>query len=218
MGVFRRLPIQPDELPPVPPVIRSNMGLTLRNGFTLLELMVTLLLFSIILIVGVPTFREFTLTNKMATRVNTLVSDLTYARNEAVKRNSGVTVCKSANPTSALASCTSAGGWEQGRIIFVDAIGPPYGQRDTGEVLLRASQPFADGSTLRGNANVQDSITYIGTGRVAGSNGSLIFCDERITNFDTDKSKARVIVISNTGRIRTEPGDGNTLTSCTPSP
>ena len=215
MGVFRRNPTQPDELPPVPPVIRSNMGLTLRNGFTLLELMVTLLLFSIILTVGVPTFREFTLTNQMATRVNALVSDLTYARNEAVKRNLRVTTCKSANPTAALASCASSGGWEQGRILFVDA--DANGQRDSDELLLRASEPFADGSTLRGNANVQDRVTYIGTGRVLGSNGSLIFCDARITNFSTDKSKARVVVISNTGRVRTEAGDGSTLTSCTPS-
>ena len=176
--------------------------------------MVTLLLFAIILTVGVPSFREFTLTNQMATRVNALVSDLTYARSEAVKRNLRVTTCKSANPTAALATCTSGGGWEQGRIMFVDA--DADGQRDTGEILLRASQPFADGSTLRGNTNVQDRVAHIGTGRVAGSNGSLIFCDARITNFSADKSKARVIVISNTGRIRTESGDGSTLTSCAP--
>lgn len=216
MGVLTITPVHPEDLSPVTPVFRSNSGLRLQNGFTLLELMVTLLLFAIFVTLGVPTFRDFTLTNRMATRVNALVSDLTYARNEAVKRNSGVTICKSANPTAALASCTDSGGWEQGRIMFVDANRPPNGQRDTGEILLRASQPFADGSTLRGNNNVQNRVTYIGTGRVAGSNGSLIFCDARITNFSTDKSKARVIVISPTGRIRTETGEGSTLTSCAP--
>lgn len=199
---------------PATSVAAETSGLWPSRGFTLIELMVTLVVFGILLTVGVPAFREFTMTNAMAARVNAFVSDLTYARNEAVKRNARVTICKSANPTATLATCTDSDGWEQGRIMFVDA--NENGQRDSGEVLLRASEGSAGGSTLRGNTNVQKRVAYVGTGRVAGSNGQLIFCDGRITDFTADKSKARVVVISTTGRIRTVSGDASTLTSCTP--
>ena len=76
-------------------VATETSGLWPLRGFTLIELMVTLVVFGILLTVGVPAFREFTMTNAMAARVNAFVSDLTYVRNEAIKRNGQPTVAQS---------------------------------------------------------------------------------------------------------------------------
>ena len=53
-------------------------------GMTLVELLVTVTLVAILLVVGLPSYQSITTTNRMAAEMNALVSDLQYARGEAV--------------------------------------------------------------------------------------------------------------------------------------
>ena len=86
-------------------------------GFTLVELMVTLVIAAILLTAGVPSFTTLIKNNRLTTSTNELVGALTLARSEAVKRGLRVTVCKSADQ----ASCDTSGtGWQQGWIVFTD--------------------------------------------------------------------------------------------------
>jgi type IV fimbrial biogenesis protein FimT len=181
-------------------------------GFTLIELMVTLAVAAIILGLGVPSFKEFIRSNAMTSKANIFVADLNFTRSEAIKRGNPATICKSNNQTS----CTTAGGWEQGWIVFADPNNP--GTVDAGETILRIGEGFNGSLTLRGNNNVDDRIFYSNTGFVVGSNGTLIFCDDRIKSFGTDKSKARAVIVSNTGRVRVVKGDDASVkvNSCTP--
>jgi type IV fimbrial biogenesis protein FimT len=86
------------------------------EGFTLIELVVTVAIAAILLTTGVPAFRELTADNRITTQANMFVASLNLARTEAIKRNSRVRVCKSANGTS----CTSTGEWQQGWVVFSD--------------------------------------------------------------------------------------------------
>lgn len=67
---------------------RSRIG-----GFTLIELMVTLTVAVILIAIAIPSFNYMTVSNKLTTTANEVVTALNTARLEGVKRNNQVTVC-----------------------------------------------------------------------------------------------------------------------------
>jgi type IV fimbrial biogenesis protein FimT len=104
----------------------AAMNSKYRNGFTLVELMMTVFVAGIVLGVGIPTFSQFISTNQMAAAVNDINSALHLARTEAVKRRANVTVCPSTDWNSVAPSCANAGSFEDGWIVFVDCtVAPP---------------------------------------------------------------------------------------------
>jgi type IV fimbrial biogenesis protein FimT len=82
-------------------------------GFTLVEMMITVMVMAILLAIAVPSFRNMVINNQVRTFGYNLYSSLLLSRSEAIKRNTNVTVCASSNGTS----CT--GSWSQGWITFV---------------------------------------------------------------------------------------------------
>ena len=56
------------------------------SGFTLIELLVTVAVIAIVLTIGVPSFQQVIMTNRMATQANDLLGSMNLARSEAVKR------------------------------------------------------------------------------------------------------------------------------------
>lgn len=59
-------------------------------GFTLIELMVTIAVAAILLAVAVPSFRHLIISNRLTTAANDVVTALTVARSESIKRNASV--------------------------------------------------------------------------------------------------------------------------------
>ena len=117
-----------------------------QNGFTLLELMTTLLVVALLLGIGVPGFQNFIDTNRMAAVVNEMIGTLHTARAEAVKQRANVTVCASANWDSAAPDCTAGALLRDGWIMFVDGIPPvaANGTVDGADVVLRTHGPMPD--------------------------------------------------------------------------
>lgn len=64
------------------------MGRT--RGFTLIELMVTVVMVAILATVAVPSFQQIRIGNQLASDVNSVLAGLHYARSEAVKRRASV--------------------------------------------------------------------------------------------------------------------------------
>lgn len=63
-----------------------------QAGFTLIELMVVVAVLGILTTLAVPSFREFVAGQRMKTASFDLMSMLTLARSEAIKRNASVTL------------------------------------------------------------------------------------------------------------------------------
>lgn len=63
-------------------------------GFTLIELMVTIAVAAILLAVAVPSFRHLIISNRLTTAANNVVTAVTLARSEAIKRNANVDFSK----------------------------------------------------------------------------------------------------------------------------
>ena len=88
-----------------------------RSGFTLVELAITVLIIGILGGWAVPAIKNLFMNNSMVSATNSLVADITYARSEAIKRNTAVTICPSTDQTS----CSGTSDWSTGWIIFWDS-------------------------------------------------------------------------------------------------
>jgi type IV fimbrial biogenesis protein FimT len=102
-------------------------------GFSLVELMVVITIVSILLTVGVPSYRYVTNSNRISSEVNGLLGDLQFARSEAIKEGSTVTVCPPNADSSACAANSSR--WDQGWIV-ISATATP--------AVLRVQPPFTN--------------------------------------------------------------------------
>ncbi len=104
-----------------------------QTGFTLYELMITLMVVAVILGFGIPNMRNFTLNSRMTSTANDLHAAFLMARSEAAHAKTNVTICASADPMGA-ANC--GGTWDQGYVVFIDNNADLV--RDAGEAVLRA--------------------------------------------------------------------------------
>jgi prepilin-type N-terminal cleavage/methylation domain-containing protein len=90
-----------------------------QGGFTLIELMFTVVVLAVLLAIGIPNFRDFLRNSRMAAQANDLLSGVNLTRSEAVKRRAPVTLC----PGTAAAGCDVDGDFADGWIVFVDPNG-----------------------------------------------------------------------------------------------
>ena len=116
------------------------------RGFTLIELIFTVTILAVLLAVAAPSFTNVSVGSKVADNANRLAVSVSLARNEAIKRNGLVVLCKSANGDS----CTTSGGWEQGWIVFHDV--NRDGVKDAAETVVARESAAPDGYQIAGVA------------------------------------------------------------------
>ncbi len=177
------------------------------RGFTLYELLMTMLVIGVVLVIGVPNMTAFTANNRITATANDLHAAFQLARSEAARSKSNVVICASNNALDNNATC--GGTWADGFIVFQSTTPPgpdPDLARDpANEPLLRASPAIATGVNLRvtGNASY---FMYAPTGmgrEIPGETAvSQIFvCDERGNTLGTGgSSAARLFVATPVGR------------------
>ncbi len=174
-------------------------------GFTLIELLITLAVASILLTVAVPSMAAFIKNTRLTVATNDLVSDLIYARAEAVRRGQRVVLC--ASNASGNACASSGGNWRSGRIVFPDGAESSFGTDST--LILRASLLDANGKiAISPSSGALTNILRIpfrpdGTPVLAGSTASFTVCDDRAG------ALGRKIEILRTGRVLVTSGTQN---------
>jgi len=122
------------------------------TGFTIVELMITLLVLSILMAAAVPTFRDFTRNNRVTAAQNNLVTAMSVARSTALRHSSDVVLCPVATEGDII--CASNTDWSKGWLVW-DAAAPAP--------LIQAWP--APGGDVTTTSTVND-LTYQATGTV----------------------------------------------------
>lgn len=117
-----------------------------ENGFTLVELLITILVAALLMALAIPAFHSFIENNRLAASNNSLVSALAVARSEAIHRRDTVTLCSSNNPTAPVPLCDAGASWETGWVAFTDR--NSSGTVDGADVVLRVWEAIPAGHTL----------------------------------------------------------------------
>jgi len=171
-----------------------------HQGFTLIELVITLSIAAILMAIAAPSFSSIIQNNRMTTQYNELLASLSLARSEAIKRAQQVTVCQSSTGTSCGGASSS---WHVGWIVYVDT--NTDDTRDGGEDILRVNSVLSGDNTL----SYDSTRAAFGSDGLAIGNsaGTFTLCDSR---GDANKQG---LVVSSTGRARPAVS-GDTLVSC----
>lgn len=138
------------------------------SGVSLLELLIVITIGSILLSVGIPSYRSVTNSNRIAAEVNGLLGDMQYARAEAIRRGQTVTVCASTDG----ATCSNGTAWQSGWLVFSNPNGDT--NVDPGDTVLRAQAAFGGTDTFQASNNV-GAVTFNREGFAVGiANGALV--------------------------------------------
>ena len=181
----------------------APMNVQKQRGFTLYELLITLLVIGVVLTLGVPNLSDFTRNSRITATANDLHSSFLLARSEAARAKTNITICASASPASAAAACDGAS-FNDGWIIFVDLNGD-IDRAGTGENVLRSHGPVDDTlaiTTGNGATYFSFAANGLGRGNVDGpSFSTAMICDERGHQISAGgTSAARRLVVTPIGR------------------
>ncbi len=151
----------------------------MKNGFSLIELIVTLAIVAIVMMIGVPNFNSAIQNSRLTTTANELVTAFHLARSESVKRNQNVVV-------SAIND-----NWQDGYRVFVDlskATATAKNTFDEGDFLIKESSQLALPVTSDNGA----FVTYNSLG-ITGKIIKFSLCNNEI-------KKGRLIRLNAIGR------------------
>lgn len=178
-----------------------------NNGFSVIELAVTLALLAVFIAVGVPSFANLVRDNQMITETNLLVTSLNLARSEAIKRNARVSISNTSTTNHV---------WEDGWVIFTDDDGDGALDDDgdtnycepgvDDDCVLLVQTELSGDMTLRTGAGYTQYLTYLPTGFIEGTVSAIdtfVLCGS-----DADDTKSRTIALNATGRPATKKGNG----------
>lgn len=115
-----------------------------KQGFSLIELIITLAVAAILLIFAVPGFYGMVQNNKIVTMANNFAAAINLARMESIKRGIKISVCPAAN--AANSACGTAAQWAQGWIVFTDS--DNNNAIDSPNDLLKVYEPLPLGTTV----------------------------------------------------------------------
>jgi type IV fimbrial biogenesis protein FimT len=179
----------------IDPISSLRAPSTAMGGFTIFELVVTMSIAAILMTLALPAMRNFVQEQQDSSAASSLISNLNYARSEAIKEDLptgagiGVSFCAStgggANPT-----CDTAN-WANGWIVLSSANAVP----------LQVTGALASGLTLDtfpANAAIVFQANGTAPAVAVGANSRVMFviCDARGAAY------AREVEVSMTGIIQ----------------
>jgi len=198
------------------------MSLTRHRGFSLVELMITVLVVAILTAIAWPNFRDFMHRNAATSQANQVLAALQYARNEAVSRRYPTALCGSTSGTACTPSDTKfEGGW----MIWRDSTlsGTPSYSSAAKDELLRVVDA-QNGVSIRSFGGTSPGvIAFDQRGAVIGAGGgttNVVVCAKNSSSDALGANSQRVpgkyVRVDASGRITVQ--DLATTDTCDAAP
>ena len=166
-----------------------------NSGFTIIELMITLVIAAIVLGVAAPAMGAFIKNSALKNQVYDMLSNITTARSEAIKNGSRVVMCRSANPLAATPSCGgTTDNWSSGWLLFISQdTNTVY--NDGTDILVKVGMPAPSQIEVRSNGSGNNYLVFNPDGTLDESAAAqYAFCDDRGTK------NGRLITVGLIGR------------------
>jgi type IV fimbrial biogenesis protein FimT len=178
------------------------MIIRIQTGFTLYEVLTTMLIVGIVLSLGIPSMQSFRQNSRMTAAANDLHSSFHLARSESSRAKTPITVCASANSMDDLPIC--GGNLQAGWIVFEDVNGDITVDAD--EAILRRYPPVQNGIVIK-TTGPDDYFSFastgLGRGNITGTAAlsTMVLCDQRGNVIGgSGTSAARVLIVTPLGR------------------
>lgn len=172
-----------------------------HDGFTAIELMVTIAVLGVLMALAAPSFKSLTDKWRVRNAVEALQDTLYFARSEAIKRGGGVVVRKLANTTGDCQNAGTTQEWGCGWIVFADLNG--NGTRQATEPLLRELPLSGAVNVMRRPSSVTIKVDRFG---MANGNNTLSFVLSPQPE-GVSSPHVTTLCIAAGGRIRSLPGE-----------
>ena len=178
----------------------SPVTLPRQSGVTLVELIVTFAVGIIVMMVAVPSYTSIVRNSSFSSELNAFSAQIQLARAEALKRNTTVTLCPSADDGS---NCNSSDDpWSYSasdlRVIYVDANGD--GDIDDGETVLKEQNGFR-------RLELKAVAPGAGPKTIDFDRRGLLDSKYAHFEFSDEQNSARCLMISISGQISISDGN-----------
>jgi type IV fimbrial biogenesis protein FimT len=176
------------------------------QGFTVLELLMVMLIVGILASVGTASFKYVTVSNRISSEINGLLGDMQFARSQAIKTGTTVTVC----PSSDSLNCTGNSTWSSGWIVFLDFNGNGAVDSST-DVVIRVQKSITP-DTLVGSSGSFKYLTFNREGY--GSNTLLAWSSLNLNSTPANTQWRRCLAVSAVGAITVEKSGATSPITC----
>ena len=169
-----------------------------QRGINLVEAAVTLAVLGVLVGMAAPDMADMVHAQRLGKVTNDVLQQLHLARSEAIKRNTRVALCKSADGIA----CSETGNWDRGWILFEDANNS--GTREAREPLLERLQPVPPGYRLSANAPLSRYVSYSPFGQARLTSNAFQAGTFTVCRASPQPAEGRQIVINAGGRPRVQ--------------
>ena len=162
-----------------------------QSGFTLLELLITLVISAVLLLMALPNFNSLVQSSRIMAASEELQDAISLARSTAVATNSRTILVATTNH------------WHEGWTLFIDTNND--GDLSEGETTVKVSEE-KQGIVTEASQPMDSYISFIGTGesRQKSKTSSGAFLAGHIKICPETKGGGNKLILSGGGRIRLE--------------
>ena len=188
------------------PLVGLNKPFIRNRGVTLVELIIVLTIAGVLAALAAPGIQRFVASNRLTAQVNDLLADISFARSDAIKRNTSAGICTSTSGTS----CTASGNWANGWLVYyVCPTGDPSGCTAGNNVVVKVHEALSGSNTLSAvqtdvstsSSSSIDTTTFSKSGAFPSQAFTYTFtlCDPR-------RNQSRILGITVVGQTSVSSG------------